>query len=190
MEPTGSIHSWFAVQVKTRRESAVATILGGKGYEAFLPTYKSRRRWSDRIKELELPLFPGYLFCRFNAQNRLPILTTPGVVQIVGIGRNPMPLEESEIAAIQVVVRSGLSREPWPFLQVGGRVRIEGGPLYGLEGIVLAFKGRNRLVLSVTLLQRSVAVEIDGDWASSVPRPRNAPIDSVAAMQLTRPLAV
>lgn len=186
----GNTHSWFAVQVKTRRESAVATILEGKGYESFLPTYRSRRRWSDRVKELELPLFPGYLFCRFDAQSRLPILTTPGVVQVVGIARNPIPLDEDEIAAIQIVVRSGLSREPWPFLQVGGRARIECGPLYGLEGIVLAFKGRNRLVLSVSLLQRSVAVEIDGDWASSVPRPKSAPAESVGAMRLAKPLAV
>jgi transcription antitermination factor NusG len=187
MERTGKDYPWFALQVRTRHESGVATVLEGKGYESFLPTYQARRRWSDRIKELQLPLFPGYLFCRFSPQHRLPILTTPGVLQIVGIGKIPMPLEESEIAAVQTVVQSGLAREPWPFLQVGGHVLIECGPLLGLEGIVLNFKGHHRMVLSVTLLQRSVAVEIDKAWVDSVAAPRTA---SAGAREMARQLAV
>lgn len=169
MQGIGRELSWFAVQVRTRYEGMAATALRNKGFEPFLPMYTSRRRWSDRIKEIQLPLFPGYLFCRLNPQKRLPLLTTPGVVQIVGTARKPMPLDECEIESIQAVVNSGLSREPWPFLQVGNRVRIECGPLCDREGILLSFKGQFRIVLSITLLQRSVSVEIDRAWVSRVP---------------------
>src|SRR6185436_19047058 len=139
-----------------------------KGYEVFLPLYRDRRRWSDRVKELELPLFPGYLFCRFDVTKRLPILTTPGIVQVVGLGKTPLPIEEKEIAAIQSIVISRLNAQPWPYLKVGQKVRIEQGRLTGLEGILIALKKTHRLVVSVSLLQRSVAVEVDHDWASPV----------------------
>ena len=164
MQPGNRSHPWFALRVRSRYENTVATILGGKGYEWFLPLYKSRRPWSDRIKEIQLPLFPGYVFCRFNVQKRLPILTTPGVVAIVGIGKCPIPVDDGEIAAIQATVRSGLPSRPWPFLEIGQRVRVEYGPLCGLEGILVDLKGQHRLVLSVNLLQRSVAVEVDSAW--------------------------
>jgi len=162
-------YPWFALQAKCRSENFVATQLRGKGYEPFLPVYKSRRRWSDRIKELELPLFPGYLFCRFNPLDRLPILVTPGVLQVVGNGKNPVPVDEAEIATIQSAIQSGLPRQPWPCTQVGRKVRVECGPLSGLEGVLLSFKGGHRLVLSVTLLQRSVAVEVDESWVRPIP---------------------
>jgi transcription antitermination factor NusG len=181
METRHIEQAWFAVQVRTRYENMAATGLRGKGFEPFLPMYKSRRRWSDRVKEIQLPLFPGYLFCRLNPQNRLPILTTPGVVQIVGVGRNPAPIEESEVEAIQAAVNSGLPREPWPFLQVGNRVRIDFGPLSDREGILVAFKGQYRLVLSISLLQRSVAVEVDRAWVSSISSsPKNERAESSA----------
>jgi transcriptional antiterminator RfaH len=166
MQQTNGTYPWFAIRVRSRCENSVATILGGKGYDWFLPQYRSRRAWSDRIREIQLPLFPGYVFSRFDLQHRLPILTTPGVVRIVGIGKRPMPIDESEITALQAAVRSGLPSRPWPFLEVGQHVRIEHGPLYGLEGILLDFKGQHRLVLSISLLQRSVAVEVDGAWVA------------------------
>jgi len=131
-----------------------------------LPTYRARRRWSDRIKELELPLFPGYIFCRFDPQYRLPILKTPGFVSIVGIAKQPVAIDESELAAIRTLVSSGLSHQPWPYVRIGQRVRIECGPLGGLEGILQNIKGRQRIVVSVSLLQRSVAVEIDSTWVA------------------------
>jgi transcription antitermination factor NusG len=159
---------WFALRVRSRYEGLVATILRNKGFEGFLPTYICKRRWSDRVKEMELPLFPGYVFCRFNPLDRLPILTTPGLISIVGIARNPVPIEEAEIAALQAVMTADLPRKPWPYLQVGQRVRIEYGALCGLEGILLEFRKRNRIALSVTLLQRSVAVEIESTWVSSL----------------------
>jgi transcription antitermination factor NusG len=160
--------SWFAVQVRARYESLAANSLAHQGYERFLPTYRCRRRWSDRIKELELPLFPGYIFCRFDPQCRLPILKTPGFVSIVGIAKQPVPIDESELAAIRTLVSSGLSHQPWPYARIGQRVCIECGPLAGLEGILQNIKGRQRIVVSVSLLQRSVAVEIDSTWVAPI----------------------
>jgi transcription antitermination factor NusG len=159
---------WFALRTKPQREKVVASALRSKGYEEFLPLYRSRRRWSDRIKEMDLPLFPGYVFCRFDVHSRLPILVTPGVLLIVGIGKTPLAVNDSEIAALQSIVKSGLQAEPWPFLKVGQRVRIDQGSLEGVEGILTAIKKPCRLVVSVTLLQRSVAVEIDQDWATPI----------------------
>ena len=160
---------WFALQTRSRHENVVAMQLQGKGFEPFLPVQKSRRRWSDRIKEIELPLFPGYLFCRFNPLDRMPILVIPGVVQIVGIGKQPIPIDEAEVAHIRTAVQSDLPRETWPFQRIGQKVKIEYGPLSGVEGILLNIKGGHRLVLSVTLLQRSVAVEVDEAWINPVP---------------------
>jgi transcription antitermination factor NusG len=162
--------NWYALQVRGRNEKAIASLLSNQDYECFLPVYKCRRRWSDRIKEIELPLFPGYLFCRFDPHHRLPILVTPGVLSVVGVARKPMPVEEAEIRAIETVVSSGLPTQPWPFLHLGDRVRIDSGALRGLEGILLEFKGQYRIVVSVTLLQRSVAVEIDSAWVRSLGR--------------------
>src|ERR1700693_3660828 len=104
MLPIQSQIPWFAIHVRARREKDVAERLSGTGYEWFLPLYKCRRRWSDRIKELEAPLFPGYLFCRFDPQDRLPILKTPGVIQIVGVNRTPVAVDEAEISAVQTMV--------------------------------------------------------------------------------------
>jgi len=157
--------SWFALQVRSRHETGVAEHLLSLGYEGFLPTYSHRKRWSDRVKEIRSPLFPGYMFCRFDPQFRLPILQTPGVIQVVGCKRQPVRIEESEIKSIQTLVSRGIPSQPWPFLlEVGERVRIDSGPLRGLEGIVLEFKGRRRLILSVTLLQRSVSVDMDAEF--------------------------
>lgn len=152
---------WFALRVKSRREKAVAAIVKNKGFEEFLPIYKSCHHWSDRLKSVGLPLFPGYVFCRLDPQKRLPLLTIPGVLHFLGIGKTPIPIEEVEIAAIQKAVQSGVLTEPWPFTQVGQWVRIENGPVAGLEGILAETSKPRRLILSVTLLQRSVSVAIE-----------------------------
>jgi transcription antitermination factor NusG len=159
---------WFALQVRTRQEASVGDQLHRQGYDRFLPLYKVRKRWTDRIKEVEAPLFPGYLFCRFNPYDRLPILKTPGVIQVVGFKDGPTAVDESEIRSIQALVTSGVPHQPWPFLAAGDRVRIESGPLVGLEGILTEVKRSYRLVLSVTLLQRSVAVEIDSALVAAI----------------------
>lgn len=167
--PDGSLQKfWYAVQVRPRFESQISTVLRSKGYEEFLPTYRSRHRWSDRAKELDLPLFPGYLFSRFDARERLFILKSPGVIGIVGLGKTPVPISDEEIEAIQAIVRSSLPAEPWTHLTVGSRVSIEAGPLAGLEGIVVNVDKGLRLVVSVQLLQRAIGVEIERSWVRSV----------------------
>jgi transcription antitermination factor NusG len=174
MKTTQEVHPWYAIRVRPKYERVASAALSGKGYEEYLPLYHSIRTWSDRSKGLDLPLFPGYLFCRFDVQFRLPILTIPGVMSIVGIGRTPVAIPDSEIDAIQAVIRSGLHLQPWPQLAVGSRVVIEKGPLKGLEGVTLEIKKTFRLFISVPLLQRSVSVEIERDWV----RPLSTPITS------------
>jgi len=151
---------WFALHVRSRFEKFVETHLEQKGYEVLCPTYLLKRKWSDRVKTITVPLFPNYVFCRFDLNNRLPILVTPGVNGIVGFGKAPQTVEESEIQAIHRINAAGLSSQPCPFVSVGERVRIESGPLEGLEGIVTRVKGQDRLIVSVSLLMRSVCVEI------------------------------
>ncbi len=158
---TNAQFPWFALQVCAKHEFGVANSLRSRGYDPFLPLCRCRKLWSDRIKLVEAPLFPGYMFCRLNLHYRLPVLTAPGVIRIVGHTRLPVPVDESEINAIQTIVASGLPNEPWPYLREGDRVRIERGPLRGLEGILVETRGAHRLILSVTLVQRSVSVEID-----------------------------
>src|SRR5437773_3943281 len=170
-------YPWFALRIRSRCEKNVVAALNEKGYEVFLPLYCHRRRWSDRIKEIEEPLFPGYLFCRFDLQKRLPILITPHVILIVGTGKMPVPVDDREITVLQSIVISGLQAQPWPFLQLGQRVRVLQGPLCRVEGTLVAFKRGHRLVVSVTFLQRSMAVEIDNDCvAPTVPRLPSATI--------------
>jgi transcription antitermination factor NusG len=158
-EPESS--HWFALQVRTRWESSTSVLLEGKGYQTFLPKYKTKKRWNGSLREMMAPLFPGYVFCHFDPYKRLPILVTPGVLSVVGRGRVPLPVDDDEIAAIQNVAASGLQAEPSPYLEVGQRVRVEGDVLHGLEGILTQVKGHQRIVISVSLLRRSVALEID-----------------------------
>jgi transcription antitermination factor NusG len=155
---------WFAIRVKSNFEKKVATGLRNRGLEEFLPLYQSRRRLSDRYKTVDRPLFPGYLFCRLDLDHRLPLLTTVGFLYIVSVGKKPVPVDEDEIAAVQFVVRSGFPVMPWPSLAVGQRVRLESGPLCGLEGSVTRVGMRDRICVSITLLQRGVSVEVDRDW--------------------------
>jgi transcription antitermination factor NusG len=165
---------WYALTVKPNHERAAAQALESKGLETFLPLYRSRRRWSDRIKELELPLFAGYVFCRFAGAERARILSTPGVNSVVGFGNRPAPVDEGEIRAVRTLVASGLPVGPWPFLRVGERVRVDAGPLCGVEGILTQVKDAWRVVVSIELLQRSIAAEVDRDALSVVTRPAPA----------------
>lgn len=164
---------WYALQVWSRKENYVSAHLQGLGYECFLPTYRSRRKWSDRTKELEQPLFPGYLFCRFDVSNRRPLVMAPGVIQVVGNGKTPIPVAGPEMERIQMAVASEAPREPWPYVEVGERVRVAYGSLRGLEGILINIKGSHRVVLSISLLQRSVAVEVDQAWITAVDHVRS-----------------
>jgi transcription antitermination factor NusG len=159
---------WFAIRTRAKHEKVAATILANKGFEQYLPVYRRRRRWSDRIVESDQPLFPGYLFCRFDPKKRLPILTTPNVVSIIGFASAPAPVPDSEIEAVQAILRSGLATEPCPFLREGQPIRVRRGALEGLEGILIKKKSEWRMVVSVTMLHRSLSVEIDREWITTL----------------------
>ena len=168
MNPAPDNQRWFALQVRTRWEGSTALLLSGKGYQTFLPTYKTKKRWKGRVRDVESALFPGYVFCQFDALKRLPVLVTPGVISVVGQGRIPQPVEAGEIAAIQTIVSSGFRAEPWPYLELGQKIRIEQDVLQGLEGILISFKGTHRIIVSVSLLRRSIALEIDRSCVRSL----------------------
>ncbi len=125
---------WYALVVKHNHERAAAAGLEYKGLEVFVPLYRARRRWTDRVKELELPLFGGYVFCRFREAERALVLTTPGVNSLVGFGNGPAPVAEDEIKSVRALLASGLPVMPWAYPQPGDRVRIEAGPLSGAAG--------------------------------------------------------
>lgn len=181
-------YPWFALRVRSNYERVAATHLRDRGFDEFLPGFKTERQWSDRKKQVEQFLFPGYVFCRFNPDDRLPVLTIPGAVNVVGFGKGPTPIPDNEIEAVRKMVGSGLLVGPHPFLTVGQHVLIERGPLLGVEGILQEIKKSFRLVVSVHLLQRSVSVEIDRNWI----RPLNPSHRvGVAAQTSTRvPVAV
>ena len=159
---------WYALQLRSRFEKVVAMHLRGKGYEEYLPVYSSRRQWSDRVKQIELPLFPGYIFCKFDINDRLPLLVIPGVISVVGFGGVPMPVPEAEIAAVERIVTSGTKYGPWPSIAAGQPVVVRYGPLRGLEGLVVEVKKNYHLIVSVKMLQRSVSVEIDRDCVAPI----------------------
>jgi transcription antitermination factor NusG len=168
-------YHWFALAVKPRHEKVVAEQLHTKNLEEYLPLYRARRSWSDRMKVVDLPLFPGYVFCRFGIAQKMRVERTFSVNSIVGFGNCPAPIPDSEIAAIKSVVDSTLPVQPWPFLRAGQQVRIDGGCMAGLEGTLIQEKGIYRVVVGVELLQRSVAVEIDRDLVRAVEGPEYSP---------------
>jgi transcription antitermination factor NusG len=161
--------AWYALTVKHQHEVAARSALEFKGFEALAPTYRARRRWSDRVKEIELPLFAGYVFCRFAFSERIEVIDVPGVAKVVEFGGQPAEISESEIAAIRTVMDSKMPVRPWPYLKPGDRVRVEGGPLRGVEGTLLR-EGRDRLqlVIGIEMLQRSLAVEVEADMVTPV----------------------
>lgn len=165
------VYPWFALRVRSNRERIVTVHLRDRGYEEFSPSYVAQRQWSDRQKTIERFLFPGYVFCRLDPQYRLPVLSVPGVVDLVGFGKVPSSIPDHEIERVRTMVQSGLLVTPWPFLEVGNTVLIERGPLAGLEGILQEVKGKFRLVVSIRLLQRSVSAEIDRIWIRPLRRP-------------------
>jgi len=153
---------WFALRLRSNYERIAAAHLRERGYQdLFAPSYKVEKRWSDRTKQIDQFLFPGYLFCRFDPNDRLPILSSPGVVDVVGFGKMPQHIPESEIERVRSMVESGLLVTPYPYLRVGQAVLIERGALGGLEGILVEVKGAARLVVSIHLLRRSVSAEVD-----------------------------
>ena len=155
---------WYALTVKHQHEVAARSALEYKGFEALAPTYRARRRWSDRMKEIDLPLFAGYVFCRFAFAERMQVIAAPAVAKVVEFGGAPAEISEAEIAAIRAVMASRLPVRPWPYLKPGDRVRVERGPLRGVEGTLLREeRGCLQLVIGIEMLQRSLAVEVEAD---------------------------
>jgi len=179
LTPAPNLCQWYAIRVKSNREKVVAASLEYRGFEPFVPLYRAQRQWSDRVKDVELPLFDGYVFCRMDARFRLPALTIPGVLMFVEVNKTPIPVNDSEIASLKLIASSGCAAAPWPYLEAGQRMRIERGALKDLEGFIVEVKNHWRVVVSVTLLQRSVAVEVDRD--SICPIGRRSPSGSRAA---------
>ncbi|HXM63361.1 MAG TPA: UpxY family transcription antiterminator [Terriglobales bacterium] len=152
---------WYAAHVCSRHEKQVARQLEERRVSCFLPVYRSVRRWKDRRKELDLVLFPGYVFVHLDLKDRLRVLQVPSVVRFVSFNGHPAPLPDSEIEALNSGLAGGVRAEPHPYLKVGRRVRVKYGPLAGAQGILVRRKDKFRVVLSIDLIMRSVAVEVD-----------------------------
>jgi transcription antitermination factor NusG len=152
---------WYAAYTLANHEKKAAAEISRRSVESFLPLYRTARRWSDRRVELEMPLFPSYVFVRLALCDRLRVLQVPGVVRLVGFGGLPAPLPDDQMDSL----RSGLNRylraEPHPYLTVGRRIRMKSGPLAGMQGILLRRKGKFRVVISLELIQRAVVVDAD-----------------------------
>ncbi len=168
MAETHSPHSWYALYTRHQHEKSVHQVLTGKGFEAFLPLYTAAHQWKDRIKRVSLPLFPCYVFVRGPLVQWLPVLSTPGVHMVVGCAGKPATIADGEVDAIRRVIESPMKVEPHPFLKCGDRVRVTAGVLRGLEGILVRKKNWCKILLSIEMLQRSVAVEVDAAMVQRV----------------------
>lgn len=171
--------AWYAVYTRHQHEKVAARNLAQKRFEVFLPLFQVAHRWKDRTKKLSLPLFPCYLFLRGRIEQRLDLLSTPGVCSLVTFAGQPAVVAEEEVKAVRRAIESNARVEPFPYWKSGDRVRVIRGPLDGIEGtLVRARDGAARLILSVELLQRSVAVEVDASAVESVPRPKDQPLQA------------
>jgi len=179
--------AWYAVYTRHQHEKNVARVLESKGLEVFLPLYTAIHRWKDRNKRLLLPLFPCYLFVRNPQELWQPILSTPGVHSVVGFSKRPATIPWVELEAIRRLVGSDLGAEPHPFLVCGARVRLRAGPLQGIEGLLLRKKTIWKLVVSIEMLQRAVAVEVDASIVEPVSAPKPQSVAGFCPIQV--PLA-
>jgi transcription antitermination factor NusG len=152
---------WYAAYTSANHEKRVAVQLKERAIEHFLPLFESVRRWKDRRRKLELPLFPGYVFVRLALQDRLQVLQVPGVAKLVGFNGTPAELPQEEIEALRASLAFGIRAEQHPYLKIGRRVRVRAGSFAGLEGILTRKKSGPRFVMSLDIIMRSVAVEID-----------------------------
>jgi transcription antitermination factor NusG len=159
---------WLTVRVKPNFERTVNQSLQTMDCETFLPITPQLRRWSDRVKEVERPLFPGYLFCRSDSNQRIPILRTPGVFRFLSVGSALSYIPDVEIESLRLLLRSGALARPFPYLQVGDPVTIEAGPLKGVDGFLQEIKKGYRIIVSINLLQRSIAADVDAGWVRAV----------------------
>jgi transcription antitermination factor NusG len=162
MQMIAEARCWYAFRVRSRHEKLVSASLRGKGYEEFLPLSKSNRKWADRSKTIELPLFPGYVFCDTERSEIGKVRCTPGIIDVIRAGSQPLPANRWEIEGLRKATEADLPLESWPYIDPSttGRVRIISGPLTGLDGVLIEVRGKERLILSVDMLRRSVLVEL------------------------------
>ena len=153
--------SWYALYTCARHEKRVVQQIERRRLSCFLPLYRSVRRWKDRRKELELALFPGYVFVHMSLSNKLRVLEVPGVVRLVSFNGQPAALPADEIEALRIRLSGSAKIEPHPYLRAGRKVRVRSGPFQGLEGVIVRRKDRCRLIFSIDLIQRSLAIELD-----------------------------
>jgi len=165
--------NWYAVCVRHQNEQRVEQVLQHQGWETLVPRYRSRRQWSDRVKEIEAALFAGFVFCRFAAEERMQIEDTPGVLRIVSFCGAPAPIDAREMEEIRSITTARVPLSPWPYLEAGDRVRVERGPLKGIEGTLLRTQDGAHLVVGIELLQRAIACHLDPDMVVPV-RARSA----------------
>jgi transcription antitermination factor NusG len=153
--------NWFALQIYTGKERWTAAELEERGYDVLLLLYSIQRQWSDRKVTIERPLFPGYLFCRFEQALRVKVAAVPGVLQVIGSGKTPIPVGEHEIRSLQKIAEAGWPASPCPYVNSGDLVEVAGGALDGVVGRVVSVRRKLRVVVSVSILERSVSVEVD-----------------------------
>lgn len=172
---------WFAACTRSRHEKMVAEQLRGKGVEFFLPLGRTVRRWQSRTAEVDLPLFPGYIFVHVPLRERLRVLTVPGVAYLVASAGQPLPVPQEQLLTLRERLAAGVLAEPHPYLAVGSRVRVRRGPLADLEGVLLRKHGQSRLIVSVDMIQRSVALHVEACDVEPLPGPAQAPAPLLAA---------
>jgi len=177
---------WHALFTRHQHEKSVAQALSSKGHEVYLPLYRAVRRWNDRSKKIWLPLFSCYVFMRGGIERQLQILTTPGVLQIVGYGGRPAVVPASQLDAVRKMIQCSLPVEPHPYIQPGDPVRVIRGPLRGIEGVLSRNKGSVRLVISMEMLGRSVSADISSsDVAPILPHSQRASHTRICAFAQT-----
>jgi transcription antitermination factor NusG len=159
--PAVSHPRWYAVYTHPRHEKVVTEQLESKLIEAFLPTFISENRWKDRRVRIQIPVFPGYVFTRISLSERSRVLSVPGVIRMLSFNGTPASIDDSEIEAVRLCMERGATLQPYAFLEVGDRVRVRSGVLEGLEGLVSRCKNERRLIVPISLINQSVAVEID-----------------------------
>lgn len=160
--------NWYVLQVRSRTEISTAEFLSAKGFHYLLPIRYPRFKAGARRNTKPVALFPGYVFCHFNPDNHASMVKTPNVMRFVGFGSTPCPVDGNEIDALQRIQESQLVMDPCHYIQVGQIIRIRRGPLAGVSGIVVGTKRSHRLVVSMTLLQRSVSVVLESSWIAGL----------------------
>lgn len=158
-----TVPQWYALRTRSRHEKRVWAQVDRQGIEAFLPLIDRRSRWKDRTVKVQFPLFPGYCFVRFAWQDRVRVVSAPGVVEVLAVGGHDVPIAEAEIEGVRRLVTSTLPVDPYPFLEPGMPVEVRRGPLHGLRGFLVRKATRARLVIAVSLICQGASVEIDAD---------------------------